>query len=448
MRSQAKTLQKSSGQALRQGFPRLRSGQAGQVWDIFLFLFFILTVLFGVSYFFVYKFGGIPVIRANRDFGPTERGVLPRGTFPFRPLSPERSDGERVSPQPPQRIERRPVNSWLTLFIPRPTQAATTRKTKPSTLSRAKRTLVPILETTITAPTTTMVTLETNTLTVRFDGRNPGDPQDRLFFETFLFPLERQWVKTYGRSRSFNRLARGHYTFFVRARNQKGFTDPSPAFFNLDVRVSAAFGRVSFSIGSPTQVSLGVSGRDPIKVSGWRISSLSGTSIIPPAVRSVDSHLSNTVQEIVLEPGQRLFLHAGDSPFGIDFRTNRCFSFFPSNIRTGLNNRCRSFSPDELFAIRRRWPVSDRCLQLIQSHACSAVSDRELQSVEREYNCQRFLQNELTYRGCYERHHNDSDFLGNDWHVYIPTEQFRFSRYDIISLYDQAGFLVARQRIF
>ncbi len=426
-----------------------------QVWDIFLFLFFILAVLFGASYFFVYKFGGIPIVRTNRGFGPAERSVLPRGTFPFPPRQPQQIERAPISPGCYQLAlvtlplrgswwGEAPAGPLLVLFAPTPVQAASARTHKP----QKKRTLVPILETTITDPTTTAVTLETNRLTVRFDGQNPRDPKDRLFYETFLFPLERQWLKTYSKSRSFNRLSHGYYTFFVRTRNQKGFADPSPAFFNLDVKISDAYGQVNFSASSQTELNLSSSGRNPIRVSGWRISSLSSTSNIPPAVRFVDSYFSNTAQEIILEPGQRLFLHAGDSPLGIDFRTNRCFGFLPNRSRIGFSSSCRSFSPDELFAIRRRWPVSDRCLSIIQAHACSAATDRERQSVERDYTCQRFLQNELTYRGCFERHHNDPDFLGNDWHVYVTTGQFRFSRYDIISLFDQNGLLVARQRIF
>ena len=67
--------------------------EKGQIWEGFLFLFVIAFVIAGFSYFFIYKFGGVPVIKKPSG-GPAERGVLPQGTF-FKNTAPKNSEKDK-----------------------------------------------------------------------------------------------------------------------------------------------------------------------------------------------------------------------------------------------------------------------------------------------------------------------------------------------------------------
>ncbi|MEK7673907.1 MAG: hypothetical protein AAB371_01770 [Patescibacteria group bacterium] len=56
--------------------------ESGQMWwDLMLILLVIFAILSGITYFFVYKMKQTPDIQFKKDFAPSERGVLPKGTF-------------------------------------------------------------------------------------------------------------------------------------------------------------------------------------------------------------------------------------------------------------------------------------------------------------------------------------------------------------------------------
>lgn len=427
--------------------PRLKRGyffgQKAQGWDAF-FLFFVATViLFSLSYFFIYKFGGVPTVKPKREIGPAERGVLPEGTlFPARPK-------KKKNNQPFQNL--RPLQNRRSYLFFKPVLAAVTLSANNKSTPIKKPVLsVPVLETYLTVNFSPNATLQTDTVAFKLSGKNLTNPKERVGFEVLLFPLEKNWMRVSG-NRTYVNLKRGGYIFFVRARNSQGIIDRTPAFIPFQIRISDAYKKIYLSYDlRGKQLTFTNFSRQPFNLTNWKISSFAGDFTIPQAVKFVEYFFDGLRQDIILQPGERLVLTTNDSAIGLDaFKLNRCFRFLSRAYKFDFSaGGCKNFSRDELFRLRRYQALSDRCVNFIQSHACVYPTDKELKTIQAEYGCYKFVWDNLTYRGCVENNRAKPDFLAKEWRVYIPTTRFNYSRFDEIRVTDQLGFLVTSKKIY
>ena len=62
----------------------------------------------------------------------------------------------------------------------------------------------------------------------------------------------------------------------------------------------------------------------------------------------------------------------------------------------------------------------------------------------KDSNCMSYLNNNFNYGGCFLNYHEDSDFLRNEWHIYLGRVEKEIMAPEIDTIYvrDQNGLLV------
>jgi len=184
--------------------------------------------------------------------------------------------------------------------------------------------------------------------------------------------------------------------------------------------------------------------RDRINITGWRlVSPVSGKSIeIGKGVYLPYSAQVNPEEQILVEPGQEIYLLTGRSPIGISFRINKCTGYFEQfqNFEPRLPIQCPK-PIDELYDLVEIGGgiSSDQCIDFVEDLDRCEI---QINSVPARLSgaCQSFITEKLNYNTCVSIHKNDKDFKGNEWRIYFSNdyELWRKSR-EIIKLLDSGG---------
>lgn len=191
-------------------------------------------------------------------------------------------------------------------------------------------------------------------------------------------------------------------------------------------------------------VSLSSSAGTDVSITNWILESpMTGRRVrIGNGVKNFVSGSVNTELPIVLRPGEEASIASGRSPVGVSFRTNLC---------TGYLEQFQDFSP----ILPRECPLledhsgvqigpfgfSDECLDYIDRvPRCQIVLDPP---EGLGHQCYPFLNRENNYNECVNDHKNESDFLGDEWRVFLRQNgEIWKSKREVIKLFDQTGKLV------
>lgn len=168
-----------------------------------------------------------------------------------------------------------------------------------------------------------------------------------------------------------------------------------------------------------------------------------GTKYLSPDGRFV-------LQNIVLAPGGTAYVTTG-GPFisynlsiNTSFQENKCEGYLSKTypFTPYLNNNCPR--PESESGAES---VSLQCYDYMKTiYSCQDPSkDDKTRHDAQTTICQRFMDQVTNYKGCYDRHVGDSNFLSRDWRVFLgrKTEMWA-SRNESIRLYDRAGKLVTQ----
>ncbi len=146
----------------------------------------------------------------------------------------------------------------------------------------------------------------------------------------------------------------------------------------------------------------------------------------------------NYLEDIYLNPGDKVYVRTGQSPILMSFQNNRCLAYVirdvPSSCPTPLNY------PLPTGASR----FSDACLDYM-SRRISPCYDYTYNELPKslEHECRLFIAEKTGYMRCVQDLGGKSGFLGNMWYVFLNRSQtlWKSSR-DIIELRDQFDKLV------
>lgn len=219
----------------------------------------------------------------------------------------------------------------------------------------------------------------------------------------------------------------------------KGFTlkDLSPYFHKV------RFGSVSPGYGGYTgSISLypNLGEKESVNVTGWSIRGNTGSYFIPQAVKLYDPSGLALEGDLYLRSGEVVNVYSAASAVGKNFRINKCMGYLgqTTNFEPPLYTNCPYVDQRDIAHL------SGECQNYILSlGGCRLPDDNPPISI-RDYRCLDYL-DDFNYRGCFDKHKNDADFLSNEWRVWIGNAQFLDPLHDQVRLYDRRGLLVDEQ---
>jgi hypothetical protein len=195
----------------------------------------------------------------------------------------------------------------------------------------------------------------------------------------------------------------------------------------------------------------------PIDITGWHLKSLvtGRDARIPKGVRFLQGNrpwLSQT--DIYLVAGDTAYVTTGGAAgIGTSFLTNECIGYLDRNDRftPSLSQSCPQLEDEDLerfdlsFDDFRDEDDYDACMDAIEDvGTCErAVPDRDLTR-----QCRDFMSSYSNYDGCVKLHKSDTDFLGDEWHIFLNLSRndlWREER-EAIALLDENGLIVDVER--
>ncbi len=193
-----------------------------------------------------------------------------------------------------------------------------------------------------------------------------------------------------------------------------------------------------YSGGSLGQISLYASlgSNERINVTGWLLKGNRGSQFVPGAVNVYDPSGLAEESDIYLANGEVINMYTSYSPIGRNLRLNKCIGYLQNTMvfNPSLPGGCPSVNRSEILNF------TGECQNYILSLGSCALPAPNPPIPQNDYSCQSFL-NTLNYRGCFERHRGDQDFLSREWRVWTGS-QFMDPQHDRIFLFDKNGLLI------
>ena len=174
---------------------------------------------------------------------------------------------------------------------------------------------------------------------------------------------------------------------------------------------------------------------ETVDITGWTIKGKYGFFTIPQAQEIYS--WGGAIKDIVLKPGNSVYLYSGPGPRG-NFRLNKCMGYIEdvAPFIPSLPKDCPSISRSEVS--RLSMPCQDYILSLWDCE--NPIANPPVPYDDSA--CHDFLQ-KLNYVGCVAKYGNDSDFLSDEWQVWLENQINVFNpEYDKVQLFDKQGNLI------
>jgi len=223
-----------------------------------------------------------------------------------------------------------------------------------------------------------------------------------------------------------------------------GFTRSQLSSYFGKIRISAQYNSFYTYNPSEFQIYSSLSSAEKVNITGWRIKTNNGEIIIPQAVNVYEPFGLNAQGDILLSASNYVHVYIGKSPIGKNFRLNKCigylqndYVFFPQ-----LPQNCPQPSRSEISYL------SGQCQSYISSLWGCVVPDKDSESFyasvggsnRENVECRAFLDT-INQKGCFQKYRWDSDFLSNEWRVWV-NKYILDSQHDRVLLFDNQGLLV------
>lgn len=186
-------------------------------------------------------------------------------------------------------------------------------------------------------------------------------------------------------------------------------------------------------------------GGQNINVTGWTIKSLASgaTYKIPQGTYLYWTNSQNSDTDIILAPGDTMYVNSGVSPNSENFKLNKCSGYLnqSENFVPYISTYCPSPRNEDLSSIPRD-PTQNACFDFIDAMpSCRAQTSPLPAGLSAQ--CSDFIYKKINYSACVDAHKNDSDFYQPEWRVYLKhTQTLWLPERETIALYDRDGKLV------
>lgn len=292
--------------------------------------------------------------------------------------------------------------------------------------------------------------LETAEVTFKYSGTNPLGETSDLDFETYLVGHNTRWHNQYSSYTETYNLSEESktYTFYVRAKNEQGYTDPSPVSLSFQIGVSPYYQKVEIrnvyaNEDDFTNDYLVLRNDDDqlINITEWTIKTKRETIIIPQAAERLRHPLSSSYDsDIELSYQDEVIISAGLSPQGINFRINKCTGYLDqlSQHHPSLDEDCPELDESEYNHL------SNACQDFIDDLSRCEIPDySDNYEVALNSQCTTFLTEKFNYSQCYQDYYQEADFLEDKWRVFLgKSVDILDNDHDTIILRDKNGLVV------
>lgn len=292
--------------------------------------------------------------------------------------------------------------------------------------------------------------LEDTDVSFTYSGINPLGSVKDLSFETYLKGHDSKWRKQWSGYTEEYDLSDGGgvFTFFVRAKNDEGYVDHSPASRTFQIRVSSHYGDVEIDDVSYDEddfkddyLILENNSDELINIGGWTIETNNETVIIPQAVHKLKHPFSiNTPSDIELAPDDEVIISSNISLQGDNFRVNKCAGYLDQYewLEPSLDKDCPELDESEYSHLK------SACREFIDDlDRCEIPDYSDNYEIGFDSECTNFLNDKFNYKQCYEDHKQEADFFGDEWRVFLGKSIDIFNNNsDTLILRDKSGLLV------
>jgi hypothetical protein len=200
------------------------------------------------------------------------------------------------------------------------------------------------------------------------------------------------------------------------------------------------FGSVSaanfYSYGTITLNDDDYNSTGTIDVTGWQIQSNVGDEYVPQAVNLYDPTGLAPASDINVKTGDTVSIYSSSAPFNL--RLNECIGYAAhvANFVPALPITCPYMNQSQL------QDFSGACQSYIDTIGqCQTPALSGSQVPTNDYACMNYIENNFTYRSCFNQHSADANFLSNQvwvWTGSSPVNQY----HDTVRLLDKNGLLV------
>ncbi|PIR45627.1 MAG: hypothetical protein COV09_00315, partial [Candidatus Vogelbacteria bacterium CG10_big_fil_rev_8_21_14_0_10_50_13] len=181
--------------------------------------------------------------------------------------------------------------------------------------------------------------------------------------------------------------------------------------------------------------------------------------VIPNSQVVLNPALPTNLAPITLAPGERVVITTGQMVrtrpinLGSGFRTNICTGYLVElagyEFKPSLSRECPA-PRDELGINSLPEDCYDYVRRLSRCHSPEFKDDRDEgltidgRVTEMRSVCRNYIKEHFSYEGCLKYHLGDANFLGDEWRVFLRTDELWRESRESITLYDNAGRLVDR----
>lgn len=200
------------------------------------------------------------------------------------------------------------------------------------------------------------------------------------------------------------------------------------------------FGSISaasfYSYGTITLNDNDYNSTGTIDITGWQIKSNDGDEYIPQAVNLYDPTGLAPASDINVKAGDVVSIYSSSAPFNL--RLNECIGYAAhvANFVPALPLTCPYINQSQ---IQQFSGACQNYLYTIGQCQTPALSGPQVPT--NDYACMNYLENNFTYRSCFNQHSSDANFLSNQvwvWTGSSPVNQY----HDTVRLLDKNGLLV------
>jgi hypothetical protein len=284
---------------------------------------------------------------------------------------------------------------------------------------------------------------ETNEVTFEFDLKETSNQS--VEFETKIDGFDNSWIPTNSKQRTIT-LPAGpkEYTFFVRQQNK---TNQSPAQRKFKISVSPYFEKLNIndvsvqSQDNPSLITIdtNLDMGEQINMTGWSLENVRDKIVLPKGIEKYNPNSNYTPKDnVIIRQGDSIYISSAQTPIGPTqiFKINKCFGYLTTlyTFPISISKDCPSVEEKDISYL------SDCCQEYILS-APSCDAQKDAYKVE-ESDCKAYISNNLNYEGCFIKYSQDSDFLGDQWHVYLNHNLAITGECNTIYLRDQNGLFV------
>ncbi len=311
------------------------------------------------------------------------------------------------------------------------------------------------LDTAITAGPKEKESIINTQITFEFSGSQiPSSTQEQILFESKVPGVDTDWITTQN-TRTLN-LPTGskEYTLLVRSKLNT-VVDETPASRIFSVNVSPYFQKViisSLSTAVPSLIALKANLKqgEEISITGWKIQGKAGSFEVPLGIEQINPFSSlQPGDPIKVKTTDAVYLSSSRGPFGLGkhFKPNICMGYLKSSYSFPLSvpSSCDFDKPKEETILFLLQACQDFLLKKVSYGSCTIPDYSQDISIKADTECTAYIENNLGYTPCFNKHQKEPGFLKDEWHIYMNMNLLT-QRFDTIELLDQNGLVVDQEK--